>query len=98
MYKYLIFGFPYVWYNHRATASYNHKQYYENIRSKLIQLFAERGRADVAITLAEKYKDFFALARLAQDEDLERYMDRYTVENFPVFVFQMYLESGNLPC
>lgn len=56
------------------------------------------GEFERAATLAEKYLDFETLVQICETTDnqrrLDEYMDRFSSENFPEYVYTWYLEKN----
>jgi hypothetical protein len=70
---------------------------YPAIRSKIILPFVSEKKNDLAFQLAEKYQDFKILASLLVDTDKEKllfYMQKYRVDQFPSFLFELLLQTG----
>eukprot|EP01117_Protostelium_nocturnum_P012498 TRINITY_DN4609_c0_g1_i2.p1 TRINITY_DN4609_c0_g1~~TRINITY_DN4609_c0_g1_i2.p1 ORF type:complete len:1061 (+),score=448.35 TRINITY_DN4609_c0_g1_i2:109-3291(+) len=80
-----------------ASYSYMNAESFEERRSKLIRFFVEQRKDSLAITLAEKYRDFIVLIDLLEgnDEKLEQYMDHFREYRFDEVLFKNYMDKGN---
>jgi hypothetical protein len=68
------------------------------VRAKAIEPFMVEQKTDFAIQLAEKYKEFRLLAMLVETDSklLEYYMNKFRAEQFPQYVYKMYLDQGTV--